>query len=281
MSHNQTRAALPSEPRRSLRADFTAYTIRHAAVAKRRASAKQQFITFLKEPFSMNSLRLLRTVPGAAMALVVIATGGAGAYALSNWFNGDVRVGQQSSVFSVDLSQCKGSLPPGVSSADRSKVQFKILSDPHISAEQLQHQLLAQCEYDAIVDFYRQNPVTKYASLHTGSIKSIDGNSGVTFEYNWGGKVNQKTLTLASGATIYAQGTTTQVQDLHVGDKVVFVTSAQAYIQEGTDPLSLVDEVQSIFRTQYDTSEAPGASKKGFYEDNHIMPLDWYNQIHK
>jgi hypothetical protein len=281
MSHNQKRAALPSEPRRTLRADFTAYTIRHAAAAKRRAGEKQQFVTFLKEPFSMNSLKLLRTLPGAAMALVVIATGSAGAYALSNWFNGDVHVGQQASVFSVDLSQCKGALPPGVDSPDRSKVQFKILSDPHISAEQLQHQLLVQCEYDAVVDFYRQNPVTKDASLHIGSLKAIDGNVSMIFEYNWGGKMSQKTLRLASSATIYAQGVAAQVQDLHVGDKVVFATSPQAYIQEGTDPLSSVDEVQSIFRTQYDTSETPGASKKGFYEDNHIMPLDWYNQIHK
>jgi hypothetical protein len=281
MSPHQTRATSPSVPRRSLRADFTAYTIRHAAVAKRRANEKQQFVTFLKEPFSMNSLKLLRTLPGAAIALTVVVAGSAGAYALSNWFNGDVSVKQQASVFSVDLSQCKGALPPGVDSPDRSKVQFKILSDSHISAEQLQHQLLAQCEYDAVVDFYRQNPSTKDDSLHIGSIKAIDSTGKVTFEYVWGGRTNQTTLAVASAATIYSQGAAARLQDLQAGDHVVFATSTPSYIQEGTDPLSLVGEVQSVFKTQYDAAEAPGASKKGFYEDNHIMPLDWYNQTQK
>lgn len=228
----------------------------------------------------MNSLKLLRTLPGAGIALTVVMAGSAGAYALSNWFNGGVGVKQQASVFSVDLSQCKGPLPAGVDAADRTKVQFKILSDPHISAAQLQHELLAQCEYDAVVDFYRQNPVTKDNFLHIGSITAINGNGAVTFEYNWGGKTHQKTLALASDATIYNQGAAARLQDLQAGDKVIFAADGTP-VEEGIDPLSAINEVRSIFKTQYDTAEAPGASKKGFYEDNHIMPLDWYNQTQK
>lgn len=282
MSHYETQAAsAPSEPRRRLRADFTAHTMRHVATAKQRANTKQQIKLFFKEPFSMKSLKFLRTAPGAALAVAIVATTSVSAYAALNWFNATVTVKQNASVLSVDLSQCKGNLPPGVDSPDRSNVQFKILDDRHISADQLQRQLLIQCEYDAVTDFYRQNPVTKDAALQIGTIKALDGTSKVTFEYAWGGNINQKTLALTSGTTIYSQGVPAHVQDLHVGDKVIFATSHQGYVEEGTDPLSAVSEAQSIFKTQYDTSDALGTSKKGFYEDNHIMPLDWYNQIHK
>ncbi|HVQ44380.1 MAG TPA: hypothetical protein VMT30_05435 [Candidatus Saccharimonadia bacterium] len=280
MSHHNTRTAPLSEPRRPLRADFTARIVRHAITAKRRAVSKQQLLTFLKEPLSMKSVTFLRTAPGAVLALAIIATGTTGAYALNNWFNGDVTVKQTASVFSVDLSQCKGSLPPGVDSPDRSHVQFKILDDPHISADQLQHQLLAECEYDAVVDFYRQNHATAAADTHIGTIKSIDG-STVTFDYPWGGQLNQKSLALTAGTTFYRQGNAVSAQDLHAGDHVVFVTASPGYVQEGTDPLAGASEVMSVFKTQSDPADAPDSTKKGFYDDNHIMPLDLYNQIHK
>jgi len=228
----------------------------------------------------MNSLKFLRTLPGAIAALIVVGAGSAGVYALSNWFNGDVSVKQQASVFSVDLTQCKGPLPPGVESSDRSKVQFKILGERHISATQLQRQLLVQCEFDAVVDFYHQNPATKDLSLHVGTIKVVSG-SDITFEYSWGNKVKERTLALASNTTIYDQGAAITTQSLHPGDNVIFVTSTPPHVEEGADPLLSVSQVRSVFRTQYNAAEAPGVGKKGFYEDNHIMPLDWYNQIHK
>lgn len=227
----------------------------------------------------MKTLKLLRTAPGAALAIAMIVTSGAGAFALSNWFNGTVGVKQDSSVFSVDLSSCKGNMPPGVSNSDRSNIQFKILGDPHISKADLQSKLLAECEFNAVLDFYRSNPATAQFYLPAGTIKTMTGNE-VTIAYLWGGRVQEKTFALAQGATAYKEGATVNLADIHQGDTVVFAVEAQQ-LQEGTDPFNSVTEVKSVFKTKYDINTAPGASKKGFYDESNIMPLDWYNQINK
>lgn len=279
--HKQARGSVPSEPRRPLRADFTAYTLRHAAVARRRAQKKQQLISFIKEPFSMKSLKLLRTVPGAALALAVMATGSVGVYALSNWFGGNVTVKQADpSIFSVDLSSCKGNLPPGVDGPDRSNVQFKILGDPHISAADLQTELLTQCEFDAVLDFYRNQAVTKDYSFTPSTVKAVHADS-ITLNYTWGGEAHEKNFRLATNATVYNLGQAVKLQDLRAGDKVIFATKPATNWQENVDPLSLTDEVQSIFKTVHDTQLAPSGTKKGFYDENNIMPLDHYNQLKK
>jgi hypothetical protein len=278
MNHNTHAASDQSEPRRPLRADFTAYTMHHAATAKRRVTNKQQFRTFLKEPFSMKSLTFFRTAPGAVLAVAIFATTGAGAYALTNWFNADVTVKQNNTVLSVNLADCKGTLPPGIESGeDKHDIRFKILGNPHISAADLQQRLLAECEYQVVVDFYH-NKLTN-AHLQVGKITSI-GNDKIALTYPWGGKTNEKTFSLTASSTIYDQASPITFRDLRIGDNIVFVTHGQA-AQEGVDPLAAANDVLSIFRTQYDPAQAMSASKNGFYENNNIMPLDMYNQLHK
>jgi hypothetical protein len=277
MNHTTHAASENSEPRRPLRADFTALTMRRAAMAKRRTLTKKQYKAFLKEPFSMKSLSFLRTAPGAALAVAIIATTSVSAYTIANWFNADVTVTQNNAILSVDLSDCKGNLPPGVTTTDTHNVQFKILGNPHISAADLQQKLLAECEYQAVVDFYKAKPVQTH--LQAGTITSVeDGIVGVT--YQWGGKANEKTFMLAADATVYNQGASAQVSDLKVGNTVVLATPEQS-VQEGVDPLTEATHALSIFKTQYDVTQAMSESKKGFYETNKIMPLDAYNQLQK
>jgi len=229
----------------------------------------------------MKSLTLLRTAPGALLAIAIVATTSVGAYALTNWFNGEVTVKQANSVLSVDLSACKGNLPPGIEQqTDRHNVQFKILSNPHVSADQLQHKLLVECEYNAVVDFYRTTAGDKNYAFHPSTVKAINGPASITLDYFWGGKLNEKTVTLPQNANIYDQGKKTNVDSLKVGDHVVLVVSTPS-LMENVDPLASVSEAQSIFKTQYDTQEAPSATKKAFYEESNIMPLGMYDQLNK
>lgn len=277
-NYKQTGAQVSSEPRRPLQADFTAQTMKRAHVAKARRARKKQLQAIGKGFFSMKSIKFLRTVPGAALALAMAATGSVGAYALSNWFNGEVTVRQNDSVLSVDLSSCKGDFPPGVDSTDRSNVQFKIVGNPHISADELQQQLLAECEFNAVLDFYKSNQATKDFYLPAGTIKHVnDGN--VTITYLWGGEIQEKTYKFAESGSVYNEGAPAALKDLQVGDSVVFALELAAQPQEGIDPFAQVGTVQSIFKTKYDTNQAPGTSKKGFYEGANIMPLDHYNKI--
>lgn len=273
----QPEAQEASTPQRPLRANFTARTLQDARVAKTRRIREQQLQTLIKESLSMKSLKFLRTVPGATLALAILATGSVGAYALNNWFNGDVTVRQNNSVLSVDLSSCKGNLPPGVDSSDRSNVQFKITGTPHLSAEDLQRQLLAQCEFDAVRDFYGKNGQGDNY-LVPATIK-ITNRASVTFEYAWGGEKHEKTVLLASGANIYKEGTPASLDDLDVGDAVVVATSPVTNSQENIDPLDQVTEARSIFVTHHDINSAPSVSKKAFYDEGNIMPLDHYNKI--
>ena len=278
MNAKQPTASAFSGPQRSLRANFTTQTMERARVAKLRRVRKQQLQALGKEPFFMKSFKLLRTVPGAALALTILATGSMGVYALSNWFNGNVTVRQNDSILSVDLSNCKGNMPPGVDSRDRSNVQFKILGNPHILVDDLQQQLLAECEFNAVLDFYRNNPVTKDYYLPAGTVTQVAG-SAVTLAYVWGGETHQKTYRFAENGSVYKEGSTSSLSDLHVGDTVVFALKLTAQPQEGVDPFAQVTTVQSIFKTKYDTNLAPGASKGNFYEKSNIMPLDHYNKL--
>lgn len=266
-----------SEPQRPIRADFTAQTLQHARVAKARRARWQQLQALTKEPLSMKSLKFLRTVPGAALALAVLATGSVGVYALNNWFNGDVTVRQNNSVLSVDLSSCKGNLPAGIDSSDRSNVQFRITGNPHISAEDLQRQLLAQCEFDAVRDFYGRNGQGDNYLLPV-TIKVTNGAS-VTFEYAWGGEKHEKTILLAPNATIYKEGAPVSLDDLSAGDAAVIATSPIVDWQENIDPLDQATEARSIFVTQHDVNSAPSVSKKALYDEGNIAPLNHDNEI--
>lgn len=275
--HKQPGAQASSEPRRPLRADFTARTMRHASVAKARRVRKQQLQVTIKEFFSMKSLNFLRTVPGAALSLAVVATGSVGVYALSNWFNGHVTVRENDSVLSVDLSSCKGGLPSGVDNPDRSNVQFKILGNPHISAADLENQLLAECELDAVYDFYTTKGQAD--GQFVPAIVKTANDKSVTFTYMRGGEKREKTLAITSAA-IYKEGAAAAKSDLHAGTPVVIVAKQPANWQEDKDQLDEIKDAQSIFITQHDINLAPSATKKGFYEESNILPLDHYKKIH-
>lgn len=269
-----------SEPGRALRSDFTEYTLRHASVARQRAHRKQHIMSLIKGIFEMKTIKKLQTIPGVVVALVLIASGSAGAYALSNWFATNITVKQtNASVLTVDLSQCKGNLPPGVKdSSDHHNVQFKITGEPHISTADLQRKLLESCEYNSVLAFYRGQTATKDSLYPDGTIKNI-GKDTITLQYLWGGKPVEKTF-LASSTAIYDQGKVTNPSNLHAGDKVIFVVPDTKSL-ESQDPIAAATQLQSIFKTQYDATDAPGATKSDFYDISKIMPLDWYNQAHK
>lgn len=279
MTRNTKRPDLSSAPKRPLGSDFTAYTMRHAVTARRRAQSKQQATTSLKDIFSMKSMKFMRTVPGAALAIAIIATSGAGVYALTNWFGGDVTINRPSqSALSVDLSSCKGPLPAGVSDVDRSNVQFKILGDKHIGEEELQQALLAQCELDAVYDFYGKQSAPQGLNFYSGTIKEVGGGT-VKVGYLWGGQEQTKVLSVPQDVTVYDQGQPVVLSSMHVSDTVVFTIRSAALLQEGHDPVADASEVHSIFKTQNDTRKAPNSTKKGFYEESNIMPLNQYDQI--
>lgn len=290
--HTNKAASGPAKPGRPLRANFTAQTMRYAQTAKRRHSRQQQLLTRIQDLFVMKQLKFLRTAPSTALAIALVVTGSAGAYALSNWFNGVVTVREGDAVFSVDLSSCKGNLPPGVESQDRSNVQFKILGNPHISADELERQLLVQCEFDAVASFYR----TKYnadvindnngilLSTRIGTIKAV-GDGSVTIVYTWFGEKREKTFAVPAGAPIYTKGVPGSLADIHAGDHVMFAIKVTLTTPQQEDkPVDAIESVQdlhSLFVTEHDITTAPGASKNGFYPDNNIMPLDHYNRIKK
>lgn len=279
MTSNTSRSNAPLEPKRPLRADFTAYTMRHAAVARRRAEQKQQIVTSTKDIFSMKSIKFMRTIPGAALAIAIVATSGAGVYALTNWFGGNVTVNKANeSVLSVDLSSCKGPLPSGVSDTDRSNIRFKVLGDKHIGEDDLQQALLAQCELDAVHDFYVRQPAAQGFSFYSGTIKEISGDA-VKVGYDLGDQEQTKTLSISQSMTVYNQSQPATLSSLQAGDNIVFAIKPAAMLQEGHDPVAEASEIQSIFKTQNDTRKAPDSTKKGFYDDSNIMPLDMYDQI--
>ncbi|HSW66270.1 MAG TPA: hypothetical protein VLI54_03990 [Bacillota bacterium] len=291
MNHNTGATSDQSEPRRSLRADFTVRTMRHAAIAKRRATTTQHFRAFTKEPFSMKSLSFLRTAPGAALAVAILATTSVGAYALTNWFNADVTVKQNATVLSADLSQCQGNLPAGVeSNVDRSNVQFKILGNPHISAQDLQQALLGQCEASSVTEFYARlfpqaglsstgHPATfttesrKYTLL-PGLVTAIDAHT-VTIR-STGAKAASfatRAFNLASDSTVYNAGNRIALSDLQPGDSIMFLAYAANASDAAPEGTSLLDDaslqIMSIFKTQYND----GAASNFDYQANNIMPL--------
>lgn len=272
-----THAKNNTAPNRPLRADFTSVTLRRAQTAKRRSLKKQSGVVHIMK----TSLFSLRTVSGATFAIAAITLSAAGAYALTNWFGGDPVVKQDASILHVDLSSCKGNLPPGVESTNRSDVQFKITANQHISAENLQKQLLIDCESQAVTEFY--NPGKTYAYRYTTVPATITAVNGSTFtvSYQWAGKTLAKTFTLDANDPMYSQGQIAQVTDFHVGDSIVAAVpvASQHYAVEGTDTFATAT-VTSIFKTHYDTSKASGKATGINYQQNGIMPLDLYNQIH-
>jgi len=285
-------------PRRPLRADFTKQVLHNAATARRRAKRKQQFTTYIKDLKTMKTIRFMRTLPGAALGLAVIAAGSVGVYAFTNWFGGNVSVTQSdASTLSIDLSTCQGTLPPGIEqSANRHDIKFKVTGNPHISAQDLQQLLLGECENRAVHQFY----ASKYPEANFDGAKVITGqvdpsnqyllipatidkiaSSSISLHYSLGkGAPAQQTLTVANDATIYNASSPATLTDLRPGDMVmvvVYSAGANSHLQEGTSIFDNANvQIKSIFKTQYNDSDY------GFnYERDNVMPLDAYNALQK
>jgi hypothetical protein len=284
------------EPMRLLRSDFTASTLRYAVRAKRRAQTQQQFLHLIKGEQIMKSLRFMRTAPGVAVLLITITAGSAGAYALSNWFNGSVAVKQaDNSIISVDLSQCKGVALPGIDSPSND-VRFKILKQPALSAQELQKKLLADCEYQSVLSFYKDKMPEAFKDggiapeyyFGAATVHAVDSNGTISLDYSstvGAAAVPLKTFQEAQSATVFSLSQPSSLQALHAGDAVVAVTyNPETNIPEGGDAVDPLagDKVSvlSIFKTQYDVRDK-ASSVKGFYSDNNIMPLGMYEQTHK
>lgn len=297
MSNKQPHAASPAEPRRPLRADFTAHTMRQALAAKRRAHITQQSNAFRKESFSMKSFKFLRTAPGAALAVAIVATSGVGAYALvTNWFGATATNSRQSgNVISVDLSGCKADMP-GVKTDQAGTAKFKITAAQHISPTDLQQELLASCEAYTVLQFYAQQ--SPYAAALTapaptnpdqaqdiynfqyGNIVSMNAGNTVTVDYRQVGSndIQRATLPLTSDAKFYSQGAKVDKASVGAGDNVVLLTkwngTAAEAIQKygGEQNMNPDSAVVSLYKTTNDVKNS--MQQKDFFQKNGVQPLE-------
>lgn len=278
LPHHTTNPRAARLPNRPLRSDFTAQTMRHAATAKRRNRVRERWLGIAVG--APANRRRIRVLPAALLTFGVVAAGSVGAYALANWFGGNITVKQSASILHVDLSQCKGLPVAGVESPGRD-VQFKIVRRPAISAHDLQQRLLAECESEAVVQFFTKHVPETFASRTVapfyhygeGTITSLSAQK-VTIVYPDPLSFTARktvTFTIAPDATIFSLGQSAQLSDLAVGSHIAFVARNNTQFLETQDPLAAPDtSVISIFRTQYDLTQAPG---KTFYGQSNIEPL--------
>lgn len=216
------------------------------------------------------------------MALAIVLFGGLGVYAAVNWFGGSVQITSNQSVMTVDLSKCQGkNLPSGIEpTSDRSKVQFKILGTPHISEADLQRKLLANCEWQTILDLYQQ----KYGTVgsHVGVVRGTDPTTRtVTINVEFGGKSFDKPFPLTQNAEIYNKGAPTDLANIKTGDFVMFAYDVGAPVLENENPFDRNLEIKNLFKTQYDLREVLADGKSLYGAPNNIMPLEQYDGLHK
>ncbi len=264
-------------PQRDLTRNFTKRTLRRSILAKKRHEQTRRLRGF----FIMPKLEFLKHPVGALVAIAIVIAGGTGVYAAMNWFNGSIKVTSDNSILTVDLSGCKNVLPlKGISGSDPKNVQFKILGTPHIEADVLQQKLLAQCEVDAAVEFIKAQHPNTTIGYQTSKIKAIDAYS-ITLENTWGAKKTDRVFDITPSTTIFNQTAPAKTDDLKVGDSVVYTYLVPAdAMTEGQSMPETIHELQSIFKTRYDTTQSMLITK-AFYTESNIMPLEMYNQLNK
>lgn len=269
-------SSLNPTPKRALSANFTKRTLRRSFKAKKRLEQKRHFKGF----FTMSKLEFLKHPAGALIAIALVITGGTGVYAAMNWFNGSIKVSSDNSILTVDLSGCKNGLPlGGINGSDPKNVQFKILGTPHIEADLLQQKLLAQCEFDSAVEFLKTQYPNTSLGYQTSKIKAIDAHS-VTLEMTWGTE-QDKVFAITPSTSIYDQANPVNIDNLKVGDSVVYSYALPSgHILEGQAMPETIRDVQSIFKTRYDTTQSMLITK-AFYSESNIMPLEMYRQLNK
>ncbi len=263
------------QPNRPLSTNFTDNTLRRAIAAKQRAKSP-----FAEQELTMKKKNFLLRPAGAFVALAVIATGGAGAYAAANWFGGNIQVSSDNAIMTVDLSQCQGgTLPPGVEQdTDRSKIQFKITGTPHISEHALQQRLLADCEWQNIQNL-NKNKVGASATA-VGIVKSTDvSDKTMTATVSYGGSTFDKTFALKPNVQIYDKGSMANFSSLKPGEEVALLYNLSTPVTEGTSPFDQDISLKGIFVTQYDLRDVVAKEKPLYGQPNNIMPLSQYDQL--
>lgn len=264
-----------AQPNRPLSTNFTDRTLRRAISEQRRATG-----SFAEErAFTMKRKNILLRPASMFAALAIAVVGGAGVYAATNWFGGNVQVASDNSVMTVDLSKCQGdTLPPGIGqNTDRTKVQFKITGSPHISEQALEQRLLADCELQTIQKLNESKIGTN--STAVGVIKNKDaGARTLTASVSFGGSTLDKTFALEPGAQIYDKGAAADFSSLQPGEGAVLMYDIQVPV-EGTNPFDQAISLKGVFVTQYDLREVTSKNKPLYGEPNNILPLDQYNQL--
>lgn len=269
-----------NQPDRPLVANFTDTTLRRAILSKHQNDRRQA----IKELFTMGNKRNFLTQPaGAFIVLAIVILGGTGVYAAANWFGGIVSVTSDRSIMTVDLSRCQGdNLPPGIDeNTDRSSVKFKITGEPHISKEDLQRKLLANCEHQTISVFYRE----KYGitSSDVGVVKTINPQlQTVTVEIAFGGKTFDKTMLLTPYVAVYDKGRDAALSNVKAGDYIMIAFDlAKPNLLEGESPYDQEITVKGIFKTQYDLREVMKDGKSLYEAPNNIIPLEQYEEMQR
>jgi hypothetical protein len=264
------------QPTRPLSVNFTDGTLRQAIRAKRRNNRSSP----VQGLFTMKQRNFLKQPAGALVALAIIILGGASVYAAANWFGGSVQISTDQSVITVDLSKCQGkNLPPGIEPAsDRSNIKFKITGTPHINEGNLQRKLLANCEWQAILEFYQKQYNT--VGSHVGVVRKVDATTRtITINLEFGGKSFDKTFPLTQNAEIYNKGMRTDLASIKSGDFVMFAYDVGTPVLENENPFDRNLELKSIFKTQYDLREVIADGKSLYGAPNNIMPLQQYEEV--
>lgn len=254
-----------NEPARMLHKNFTTITLRRAKSAKKR--------------WDRRSRPLFKMSFGMAAAVGAVLLGGVGTYAATqNWFTGTVDVRQNGSVITLDLTGCE--LPPGVHDPNRRAVKFKILGDKHVSQQDLQRAMTIECEFNAVSNFFLAQPASANVwAMAPSTITSIEGET-MTFRYrNPANYAETKTRTIGvKDALVFEDRKLIPLSSLKTGDHALLGLTATTYPPQDVDIFG--EQVENrhltILRTQYDTAEAPSASKKNMYDEWNIVPLDWY-----
>lgn len=263
------------KPTRPLSKNFTDSTLERAINAKRRTLRRSG----IRRLFKVKKTHLLKQPIGALIALAIVAAGGVGVYAATNWFNGNVEVtSTDDSIITVDLSECKSAVPPGVEpSQPLDKVKFKVLGTPHISSSELKRHLLAHCEFANVLEV--QRVATGHdAAVTPALVKRADPQKGsITLAFTWGPWSHEATYVLATQAKVLDKGVPATLEAFKPGDFVVFTYRFSGPILENIDPYASLTAIDGLFKTQYDTRLV---QEKTLYESGNIMPLDQYNKVH-
>ncbi|MFZ1249638.1 MAG: hypothetical protein WAQ24_04955 [Candidatus Saccharimonadales bacterium] len=260
---------------------------------------KPNIIRRLKELLTMKTS--IKSAPGMALLVFALGVGTVGAGAVTNWFHGNPLVKDDASIMTVDVSSCKDAIYSriipnntpqrilGFEQTDFKNLKFKITGEPHISAEDLQKQLLIDCEYAAVTTYFAEKYVGDM--VVSGATITDMQESIATVDYLHKGKNYTKSIDLSS-VQIVKQGRNAPLTELKKGDYVMisFAHPTSTLYQSEEDVASTDYFAQSspngtraLFITQHDMRQASGTeSHTGIdYKKMNIMPVDKLIRSHR